>query len=151
MNTWHFFDAGTGLIDPGRSFTGRAADAPLNAPPGHLPVAGVSDALSQRVDLATGALVDWQPPAPAATEWATWSWHAESRRWQAVPTLAAHGRDARAERDRRLSACDWVTARALDLAQPVPAAWAAYRQALRDLPAQAGWPLDPPWPTPPET
>ena len=60
----------------------------------------------------------------------------------------------RAERDRRLAETDWVVARAYERGEPVPEAWAAYRQALRDLPAQltdeqilAG---DIPWPEPPK-
>lgn len=56
----------------------------------------------------------------------------------------------RALRSRRLSllsACDWTqTADA-----PVDrAAWAAYRQALRDLPANTADPRSPQWPSPPE-
>jgi hypothetical protein len=40
----------------------------------------------------------------------------------------------RTERDRRLAETDWVVARAYERGEPVPEAWAAYRQALRDLP-----------------
>ena len=40
----------------------------------------------------------------------------------------------RAERDRRLAETDWMVARAYERGEPVPEAWAAYRQALRDLP-----------------
>ncbi|BDG16937.1 phage tail assembly chaperone [Thermus brockianus] len=40
----------------------------------------------------------------------------------------------RAERDRRLAESDWVVARAYERGEPVPEAWAGYRQALRDLP-----------------
>ncbi|MFN4074164.1 MAG: phage tail assembly chaperone [Thermus sp.] len=40
----------------------------------------------------------------------------------------------RAERDHRLAETDWVVARAYERGAPVPEAWAAYRQALRDLP-----------------
>ncbi len=59
----------------------------------------------------------------------------------------------RAERDRRLAETDWIVVRAYERGEPVPEAWAAYRQALRNLPAQltdeqvlAG---DIPWPEPP--
>ena len=54
----------------------------------------------------------------------------------------------RLERTARLAACDWTQ-------QPdVPAtvdraAWAAYRQALRDLPQRAGDPATVVWPRPP--
>ncbi len=60
----------------------------------------------------------------------------------------------RAERDRRLAETDWVVARAYERGEPVPEAWAAYRQALRDLPEQltdeqvlSG---EIPWPKPPK-
>ena len=43
----------------------------------------------------------------------------------------------RVERDRRLSACDWVSAKATDTGVAVTTAWKTYRQALRDLPASA--------------
>ena len=52
----------------------------------------------------------------------------------------------RAERDRRLSACDWVSLRALDTGEPAPAEWIEYRQALRDMPSQS----NPEWPTEPD-
>jgi hypothetical protein len=59
----------------------------------------------------------------------------------------------RAERDRRLAETDWVVARAYERGEPVPEAWAAYRQALRDLPAQLTDEQvlrgDIPWPEPP--
>jgi hypothetical protein len=60
----------------------------------------------------------------------------------------------RTERQARLAETDWIVARAYERGEPVPEAWAAYRQALRDLPGQltdeqvlAG---DIPWPEPPE-
>lgn len=54
----------------------------------------------------------------------------------------------RAERDRRLAACDWVTLRAQETGKPVLAPWMAYRQALRDITDQPD-PLAVVWPTPP--
>ncbi len=43
----------------------------------------------------------------------------------------------RIERDRRLTACDWVVAKASETGVSVPDAWKTYRQALRDLPSSA--------------
>ena len=48
----------------------------------------------------------------------------------------------RVERDKRLSACDWVSAKATDTGVAVTTAWKTYRQALRDLPASASPSLD---------
>lgn len=54
----------------------------------------------------------------------------------------------RAERDALLAATDWLVLRAQETGQPVPAAWLAYRQALRDVTGQADprnivWPQRP--------
>ena len=54
---------------------------------------------------------------------------------------------ARLERDRRLRISDWTQVPDAPVDQ---AAWAAYRQALRDIPSQAGFPWDIQWPTQPE-
>lgn len=53
----------------------------------------------------------------------------------------------RSERNRRLSESDWTQVED----SPVDkAAWATYRQALRDIPAQAGFPWEVTWPAKPE-
>jgi len=43
----------------------------------------------------------------------------------------------REERDKRLTASDWVVTMHKELGTNVPAAWKTYRQALRDLPSSA--------------
>ena len=58
-------------------------------------------------------------------------------------------KDLRAERNRRLAACDFTQLADAHLSQEKKDAWAAYRQELRDLPdevtdpTQVEWPLDP--------
>jgi hypothetical protein len=54
---------------------------------------------------------------------------------------------ARAERNRLLAASDWTQ---LPDAPVDQASWATYRQALRDITAQQGFPENVIWPTPPE-
>lgn len=56
--------------------------------------------------------------------------------------------DARAERNRLLSETDWTQAK--DVPDSVSTKWAAYRQALRDVPQQAGFPDNIQWPSKPE-
>ena len=66
----------------------------------------------------------------------------------------------REERDRRLTACDWVVAKHTEHGKMVPEDWKIYRQALRDLPSISFRPelnefgdlkMDSvAWPTPPE-
>lgn len=55
----------------------------------------------------------------------------------------------RKERDALLAECDWVTIKAADTNTPVDEAWATYRQALRDITAQDGFPYTVTWPTKP--
>lgn len=148
MSAWHFYALETGL------FTGRWIDCPTdhvqaNTPEGCGAAQGVADWQAQCVDLQTGQVIDWQPPAPASDAMRTWSWSEQARRWIAVPTQAAHAAAARAERDRLLADCDWRVTRAAELGQPVPASWATYRQALRDVPTQVGFPQQVEWPQAP--
>jgi hypothetical protein len=56
------------------------------------------------------------------------------------------GAAIRADRNRRLADCDWTQ---LPDAPADSAAWAAYRQALRDVTSQDGFPWDVVWPEPP--
>ena len=58
---------------------------------------------------------------------------------------------ARAKRDRLLAESDWVTIRAADTGDPVPTEWQTYRQALRDIPEQTGFPEEIEWPQEPES
>jgi len=67
--------------------------------------------------------------------------------WE-VSNLSAEdaGRNIRSQRDSLLSQTDWM---ALSDVTMTPE-WAAYRQALRDVTAQAGFPYAVIWPTKPE-
>lgn len=55
----------------------------------------------------------------------------------------------RADRNARLSACDWTQLTDAPLAPEAKTAWAVYRQALRDVPGQAGFPDTIAWPVAP--
>jgi len=69
----------------------------------------------------------------------------------------AKAQDIRAERNDRLTATDWrviyeVERAAVDgLGVQLPTVWSDYRQALRDVPSQAGFPHNVTWPTEPTT
>tara|TARA_R110001632_G_scaffold45016_2_gene114473 strand:+ start:2022 stop:2432 length:411 start_codon:yes stop_codon:yes gene_type:complete len=65
---------------------------------------------------------------------------------------AALAAEVRADRDERLTEVDAVAGNALrwsELDAETQAAWAAYRQALLDVPQQAGFPNTVTWPTKP--
>lgn len=57
----------------------------------------------------------------------------------------------RAERDRLLTACDWTQLADSPLDAASMALWQNYRQALRDIPQQAGFPDSVEWPEKPAT
>jgi hypothetical protein len=87
MKTWHFYDSATGL------FTGRnvsySADIPgidefvaSKVPAGQVAiVASALDWESSRVDLLTGEVVAYQPPAPDDDH----EWNAQRLRWVLKP------------------------------------------------------------------
>lgn len=56
--------------------------------------------------------------------------------------------EVRQERDNLLQQCDWTQ---LPDSPVDPAAWTTYRQELRDVPQQAGFPWNVTWPVPPLT
>ena len=81
----------------------------INTPDGCAAIEGQHDHLSKRVDLATGEVVDWIPPAPPDTDLETFEWdNAPKRpRWVSKPTAKAikQGKQARVqERMDRLEA-----------------------------------------------
>ena len=59
---------------------------------------------------------------------------------------AEQAKSVRADRNKRLADCDWTQ---LSDSPADKAAWATYRQELRDVPEQAGFPWDITWPTAP--
>ena len=65
---------------------------------------------------------------------------------QIAERLNAKEAEVRSDRNRRLGNCDWTQ---LHDAPVSPAPWAAYRQQLRDVTAQAGFPWEVVWPVSP--
>ena len=76
----------------------------------------------------------------------------EEADWDAKEAEYAAGADDRAaaeirkERDSKLTSCDWTQVADAPVDQ---AAWATYRQSLRDIPDQTGFPNTINWPTEP--
>jgi hypothetical protein len=57
--------------------------------------------------------------------------------------------DVRLQRNSFLLSCDWTQAADAPLTSTEKQAWATYRQALRDVPQQSGFPDSIDWPTAP--
>jgi hypothetical protein len=83
MKRFHFYHAETGALHHSAIAINVPdlmvdACARKNCPPGHLPIEGEFDSLSQRVDVETKQVVAYQPPRPSSDH----EWNADSKRWQ---------------------------------------------------------------------
>jgi hypothetical protein len=88
---------------------------------------------------------------PVGKTWTRFNIH--SHQWE-DPRSAEQKREdaanaARTKRDQLLSQSDWT--QMSDVPLENKEAWATYRQVLRDVPEQAGFPLEIDWPEPPNT
>lgn len=106
-------------------------------------VAGKFDCRVQKFDLGTETVIDRIPAKPNATD----TWDETRKVWVSVEEVT---NDIKTKRDALLRETDWVSLRAADQGQPVSNAWKTYRQALRDLTAQPGFPNSVVWPSKPQ-
>lgn len=102
---------------------------------------GHADSKTQYHDLATNLPVA-KPPRPSAHHVFDYS----TKQWLDPRTAQDHLAATRARRNALLAASDWT--QLPDVPRKTRAAWAAYRQALRDITAQPD-PHQPQWPAPP--
>lgn len=80
--------------------------------------------------------------------WLGWVVGQKDATWMAVE-LEQKKASVRQTRDGLLTATDWVTIRAIDINTPVDPEWATYRQSLREITQQEGFPWNVVWPTDP--
>jgi hypothetical protein len=63
--------------------------------------------------------------------------------------VAVQTQAVKADRNRLLVSCDWTQLADVNLSQTAKQAWNVYRQLLRDIPTQTGFPFTIEWPQPP--
>lgn len=99
-------------------------------------------------DEVTGRANKWIPTEEAGPGWV----YDGSRFTAPPPDLVAEATIVRAERDAKLVASDVYVLpdRWAAMTSDQQQAWSAYRQALRDVPQQAGFPRNVQWPVKPE-
>jgi len=85
MSSWHFYEASSGQFMD-RAFSGPAHGLRANTPAGHVAWFGDVDFLSQKMDVETGKLVDYQPPRPSEKHY----WHTARKRWLLDPIIEAN-------------------------------------------------------------
>ena len=111
-------------------------------------VVSVVNELRPSYDEKTQTLVEGSPVLNAGVWRQTWNVSSLSAELIATK-LALREHTQRTRRDQELDSCDWVVTMHKELGTEIPSAWLTYRQALRDLPAQAGFPDSITWPTKP--
>lgn len=79
----------------------------------------------------------------------------EEIEWDAMESAWAAGEnnrvaeEVRRKRDGLLAQTDWRASKAAEMGTPLIGPWADYRQSLRDVPQQPGFPKNVVWPQPP--
>lgn len=77
-----------------------------------------------------------------------WTWDGDV--FSSPPPFTQTADEIREIRNQMLIDSDWVMVEAQATNSEVPEDWASYRQALRDLPQQAGFPENVEWPIRPD-
>ena len=134
LNDYAYYNKTTGLIENVIWLDTDTIDTLVNFPPEgfaivDIPTGGIAGAWSMcgiGWSYINGQFVE--PPEPE----------------QPLEQLAA---TARARRDSLLAQTDWT--QATDVPQATKDLWAPYRQALRDVPQQSGFPTEIVWPVKP--
>lgn len=132
---WTSYDPHTGLI------LGTMTDISMTKP-----FPAIAGAWSARIYYIKANQARRYPPKPGSGQW---KWDLASESWQF--DIAGTARQQRQLRDRALARVDrvnpvWYQSLSPDQALQLQ----AYRQALLDLPQQAGWPQHIQWPTRPD-
>lgn len=139
--------SGTDLVfdNPNTSFpAGELSDELLE----QWDVFRVAETSPPSYDEATQSLVQ-SPPVKVSGVW-TQRWELEQASADEIDRRRdAKSSEVRAQRNALLSACDWTQLTDAPLSEAQREAWGAYRQALRDIPQQSGFPWSVTWPTQP--
>lgn len=106
---------------------------------------------SKEIDPRDGVGSNWTysaPPADGPHKWENSQWIAADEPDASMPgaDVDALASDVRQQRNDKLKDCDWTQVADAPVDQ---AAWAEYRQALRDVTEQEGFPLSVEWPEQP--
>ena len=107
---------------------------------------------SKQIDPREGVGAGWTytpPPKEGPHKWESGQWveyAEEPPQSMPGPDANAMATDARKQRNELLAACDWTQVADAPVDKE---AWAAYRQALRDITEQDSFPLSIDWPIKP--
>lgn len=100
-------------------------------------------------DSATQKLVSDSEPTLIDGEWCIGYSVVDRTAEEIAGATEAQSEIERALRNSRLAACDWTQLADAPLTAEQKTSWATYRQSLRDITAQDGFPFSIEWPTEP--
>jgi hypothetical protein len=108
--------------------------------------------LDSLADAPEGAVIieGWTGMPPAPAHYAELRFDGAALYWHDPRTLEEKANQVRADRDAQLLASDWVVTRSMERGEPVPVTWTSYRESLRDVPQQGGFPDQVEWPAAPD-
>lgn len=152
MTTYIRYEIATGEIDCcGISSTDVL---PFDIPIGYASLEGLG--ANQTNYVANNIILDYtaqQQATKANKPIYNCAWNNVTFVWDDIRTPEEQNSDAEelaiATRDALLSQSDWIVIRAVDQGTPIPTDWQTYRQALRDITNQTGYPLNIVWPVAP--
>lgn len=84
MNAYQIYDSASGLFT-GAALSCDADQLAINVPDGFSCLVGSYDVLSQRVDITSGSVIDYQPPQASADH----VWNTATKRWEHIEPLAS--------------------------------------------------------------
>lgn len=137
MKHWIQLDAAGRILSRGRSPQSLDAEAVA-----HIPGAVIVEADQPSATYYRGGEFLEPPASPGAG----YVFDDGAFAWVFDPAVASE--EARAHRAGLLAACDWT--QLPDVPVAIKTAWAAYRQALRDITDQPGYPENIIWPIAPQ-
>lgn len=95
-----------------------------------------------------GMVEIFEPIGTAPSEWH--KYHFKSKQWIENKPTEAIDLEIKTQRKQLLLDSDWTQIPNGPLTTEQQADWATYRQELRDIPSQSGYPFNVIWPTPPQ-
>lgn len=149
ISEWSFYDKLTGFFSH-FSYCGRWSNLAINTPDGFVAIEGSFDRFRQKFDISSGFVIEYIPEKPVDTPLEVFVWSESDWRWIPEKTRLAFEKDERERRDEMLSLTDWTQLSDAPLTAVELQAWRSYRQALRDVTEQHGFPMEITWPEPPQ-
>jgi hypothetical protein len=107
----------------------------------------VSYTVSSEIEQPNGILLDFEIPEQPSSEY---KFNYNTRQWVKVVDENQAIIQVNIKRSKLLFSSDWTQIPNNPLTAEQQSAWATYRQELRDIPQQSGYPFNVIWPTSPQ-